>query len=341
MKKAMIETAVSRGIKEMRDDPERSIRRLCDLGKQFSKNRFSDMIFSVMQELLDNDDSSYYDMMHNLMKNTDDEAMKKFGVNFGYMSWTYGAGILRKKQEELGICLPWAMWLRIDTSKENGWTVEKLEHLIEGGQQMGIYVYFFRETGTSTDSYEMLDLLEKYKDCAFVWFRSTGRLTAAQIQMLKVCKNTVVALPVEDPETLLTAGLLRDQKIIFALSKRYGDSFCRAENEITMESVLSSETALFFLLAEDEASSEIKARCAQLCKDSRMEQKYPCLMIDYYGDAMSISKVLVEHGNIFELSEDGHVLLPDHSKGAAFPFDISFEDAMKSLMPPFPVTEQK
>lgn len=37
MKKAMIEAAVTRGIREMEEDPERSIRRLADLGRQFSK----------------------------------------------------------------------------------------------------------------------------------------------------------------------------------------------------------------------------------------------------------------------------------------------------------------
>lgn len=339
MKKAMIENAVSRGIREMREDPERSIRRLCDLGRQFSKNRFSDMIFSVMQELLDNEDSSYYDMMHNLMKNSDEEAMKKFGVNFGYMSWTYGAGQLREKEKKNGICLPWSVWLRLDATRQDGWTMDELEHLIEGGQKMGIYAYFILETGKPTDSYEMLDLLERYKDSAFVWLRSTGRLTAAQIQMLKVCKNTVVGLPVEDPESLLTAGVLRDQKIIFALSSRYGNSFDQAQNEITMESVLSSETALFFLIADDDTTKENREKVAKLCKDSRLEQKYPCLMIDYYGDAQSISKVLVDHDAMLELSEDGHVLLPDHSKGTAFPFDLPFEEAVTKLMPPLPKKE--
>ena len=97
MKKAMIETAVDRGIKEMEDDPKRSIRRLTDLGKQFSRNRFQETVFSVMQELLNNENSAYYDMMHNLIKNSEKESLKKFGVNFGYMSWSYAR---RKRRRE-------------------------------------------------------------------------------------------------------------------------------------------------------------------------------------------------------------------------------------------------
>ena len=58
----MIESAVAHGLKEIEEDPKRSARRLVDLGKQFSKNRFQDLVFSVMQELLDNENSAYYDM---------------------------------------------------------------------------------------------------------------------------------------------------------------------------------------------------------------------------------------------------------------------------------------
>ena len=48
--RAMIESAVAHGLKEIEEDPKRSARRLVDLGKQFSKNRFQDLVFSVMQE---------------------------------------------------------------------------------------------------------------------------------------------------------------------------------------------------------------------------------------------------------------------------------------------------
>ena len=114
MKKAMIETAVDRGIKEMEDDPKRSIRRLTDLGKQFSRNRFQETVFSVMQELLNNENSAYYDMMHNLIKNSEKESLKKFGVNFGYMSWSYGAARVREKETKEGVLIPWTIMLRYD-----------------------------------------------------------------------------------------------------------------------------------------------------------------------------------------------------------------------------------
>ena len=87
----MIETAVKHGFREMREDPERSLRQLADLGKQFSKNRFQEDIFSVIQEALSNEDSAYYSMIENALNNFDETALETFGTNVGYNAWTCGA----------------------------------------------------------------------------------------------------------------------------------------------------------------------------------------------------------------------------------------------------------
>ena len=211
MKKAMIESAVSQGIRQMKEDPERAARRMVDLGKQFSHNRFQDMIFSVIQELLDNDRSSYYDMLHNLLKNTDEKAIQKFGVNFGYMGWTYGASLIREKEKACGHCIPWAVTFRYDPAGKKGLTAAQLEDLIGQGQKLGIYVYYIREMGAS-GGHTLLEVFERCRDCAFVAFSHSGCLTAAQIEILKLCKNTVISLPVDDPESMLTASLLRTRR---------------------------------------------------------------------------------------------------------------------------------
>lgn len=331
MKKAMIETAIDRGIKEMEDDPKRSIRRLTDLGKQFSKNRFQETIFSVMQELLDNENSAYYDMMHNLLKNSDKESLKKFGVNFGYMSWTYGAAQIRANQEKEGFCIPWTMMLRCSADPENGLNAARLSSLIEQGQELGIYAYFIREWGNSSDSYSLLELLERYKESAFVWFKKKGRLTAAQIQMLRVCRNSLVCLPLEDPETQLTAALLRDQKVPFALYTEYNaDSLTQETTARCMEQVLTSESSMFFLIAADGAD----ASAAQIAYQSRLDQKYPCVIMDYYGDGKAISRVLCAHSELLEIDADGYMIRPDGKKGDPFPFDLPLKEALRAVMPP-------
>lgn len=58
--RALIDTTVARAMVEMDADPKRSVRKLCDLGRQFSRGRFQNQIFAIFQDLLRNDESPYY-----------------------------------------------------------------------------------------------------------------------------------------------------------------------------------------------------------------------------------------------------------------------------------------
>ena len=70
----MIDTAVSRGIRDMSDNPKRSIRKLADLGKQFSTGRFQREIIDIIQGLLENDNSPYYSLIEDFLTHTDHAA---------------------------------------------------------------------------------------------------------------------------------------------------------------------------------------------------------------------------------------------------------------------------
>ena len=94
--RALIDTTVARAMVEMDADPKRSVRKLCDLGRQFSRGRFQNQIFAIFQDLLRNDESPYYQAIDFLLRSNDPEALRQFGINIGYNSFTYGAQILRK-----------------------------------------------------------------------------------------------------------------------------------------------------------------------------------------------------------------------------------------------------
>ena len=98
--RALIDTTVARAMVEMDADPKRSVRKLCDLGRQFSRGRFQNQIFAIFQDLLRNDESPYYQAIDFLLRSNDPEALRQFGINIGYNSFTYGAQILRQKQKE-------------------------------------------------------------------------------------------------------------------------------------------------------------------------------------------------------------------------------------------------
>ena len=116
--KAMIDATVERGIRDMQEDPHRSMRRLADIGRQFSRGRFQEYSFSIIQELLQNENSAYYDMVQNVLRNSDHRTLRVFGVNTTYLTWTYGARRIREFEQENGFCVSCSVMLRYDPAAE-------------------------------------------------------------------------------------------------------------------------------------------------------------------------------------------------------------------------------
>ena len=94
--RGLIDFAVSQCLKNIKEDPYRSIRRLADLGRQFAKGRFQEELFSLFQRLLLNEDGPYYEMLKQLVSSVDTDSLKTLGINIGYNSWTCGASRLRQ-----------------------------------------------------------------------------------------------------------------------------------------------------------------------------------------------------------------------------------------------------
>lgn len=88
--KAAIQSAVSKGIRDIRRDPNRSIRKLVDLGMQFGKGSNQKSFFTDAQSALKNRRSAYYPLVTSLIRNVDEQTLQTLGLNVGYMSWNYG-----------------------------------------------------------------------------------------------------------------------------------------------------------------------------------------------------------------------------------------------------------
>ena len=335
--KAMIDATVAHGIKEMAEDPHRSVRRLADLGRRFSRSGFHEFVFSIMQELLANEKSAYYDMVANLLRNSNEESLRVYGVNTGYMSWTYGAREIRKYQAEHRKALPVSIQLRYDPSiqdKENALTVSDIAAIVRQGEKLGIYTYYIRQIGDLNDDYGILSVFGSFRDSAFTWMRPNGRLTAAQIQLLNDCRNVCTILPAGDTETYITASFLRTQKILYAIYALYNDvNREQVFHDLVSEGALTSEAALCFLVQEDGA----KADLADLCRESRNKQELPCFLIDYYRNAASLSNMTVQHPYVLEIGTDRTILSPDADAGR-LNMETPLEEELGRIMPA--LTEQ-
>ena len=334
--KAMIDATVERGIRDMQEDPHRSMRRLADIGRQFSRGRFQEYSFSIIQELLENENSAYYDMVQNVLRNCDHRTLRVFGVNTSYLSWTYGARRIREFEKENGFCVSCSVMLRFDPAAEDGLSAEDIGQLVREGSELGIYSYYIRQRDTVPGDYQLLSLFEKYRDCAFLWIHETGRVTAAQVQLLRTLNNTILSLPIDDPETMLTAALLREQKIPFATHVVYSGGETAEDNAVFTERILASQAPFHLTIASDQVSDAILAQRTKQSYDSRLNQDYPFFLIDLYGDGMAIGRLAVDHGYLLEIGEDGKIIRPASSAGKLFPLEKGLTAALREVMPAFP-----
>jgi hypothetical protein len=221
----MIDTVVKRGIENMADDPRRSIRRLADLGRQFSTGRFQDDIIDIIQTILADDNSPYYTMMQNLLDNTDHACIRKLGINIGYNSWTYDARTLRKYSAELGHIIPWLLIFRLednhikdsntnDTNNNNSSAndintkdninIEFIKRRISEARDLGINSFSIIQKGGNTDADKIIDIFRENEESAFFYFLDDAMLTESQISAIKECKNVMISINADDPQRTRT-----------------------------------------------------------------------------------------------------------------------------------------
>ena len=222
--RALIDTTVARAMVEMDADPKRSVRKLCDLGRQFSRGRFQNQIFAIFQDLLRNDESPYYQAIDFLLRSNDPEALRQFGINIGYNSFTYGAQILRQKQKELSFAVPWVVKLRLDSRIPDTYDSSFFASVVRTGLTYGIYSYQLRSMDHHEDMESYLAVIQSHPECAFLWFLSDTPLTEKQQKLLLSCPNLMVSLPIDAPSTASMAKALRRQKTLFGMHKVYQDA---------------------------------------------------------------------------------------------------------------------
>lgn len=174
--RALIDTTVARAMVEMDADPKRSVRKLCDLGRQFSRGRFQNQIFAIFQDLLRNDESPYYQAIDFLLRSNDPEALRQFGINIGYNSFTYGAQILRQKQKELSFAVPWVVKLRLDSRIPDTYDSSFFASVVRTGLTYGIYSYQLRSMDHHEDMESYLAVSSRIRNARFSGFFPIRRL---------------------------------------------------------------------------------------------------------------------------------------------------------------------
>lgn len=293
--RSLIELAVDQGIKDMKINSHRSIRRMADLGRQFAKGRFQDQIFSLFQRILSCEDSPYYDMIDKLLTNTDPACIKHFGMNIGYNGWTYGASLLRKKGAQTGLRCPW--FLQFSWNPSSSLTLQDISSLITENKKNGTYCYSIRVKEALNDDTELFRLFSNYSDCAFLLdlARTDCTLTKEQLQTVSQCPNLLLLLPSESPNCSALSQALLAQRSPFAISCRYQEGEADTVTEpFLIDELLSYGSVILVLRADDNCPLEAQKKAGDSVLEARMNQKYPALLLEWDSDMERVNQIIYQ-----------------------------------------------
>lgn len=300
--RALIDTTVARAMAEMDADPKRSVRKLCDLGRQFSRGRFQNQIFAIFQDLLRNDESPYYQAIDFLLRNNDPKALRQFCINIGYNSFTYGAQILRQKQKELSFSIPWLIKLRLDARIPDACGPDFFASVVSAGIRYGVYAYQLRSLDHHEHMEQYLSIIKSHPECAFLWFLSDTPLTGQQIALLSSCPNLMVSLPIQAPSTPSLAETLRRQKTLFGMHTVYHDSDVISDNaSFSQVYAHMAQSVFFFLLADDACSKEKILAASDFVQQYRFTPVHPLFPIEVQEDTCKVEQIITASPAFLEL----------------------------------------
>ena len=94
-RRMLVEGVIDRSLRAIRDDPRRGLRKLVDMGADCATGRLQKRFLRMAQDMLENEDSPYYDMVVSAAEAVDHHKIKTFGINFGWNCLTVGAGQIR------------------------------------------------------------------------------------------------------------------------------------------------------------------------------------------------------------------------------------------------------
>lgn len=314
----MIEAAINKGIRDIKDNPKRGIRNLVDLANHFANSPFQKDILNLMQTMLSNLNSPYYNIVSYLANNVDSKSLKSFGINIGYNSWTNGARMIRKSEEELKSSIPWTIIFDLKGKEEQEFTNFNINRIIKQGKELGIYTYMF-----FLDSIDNLEyIIKDNPDCAFVLFISPHGIKEESILKINLYSNIFFSILYQPSKDTVKfdniVNLLHANNSLFGLHSYYGEENKEdILNNKWVNDIINISSPFGILIESQNCSKETALLIHEYILNSKTNQKHSAFLVDLYEDIIKIKKYIAAESNMLNIEEK--------SECAFYKFDSSLK----------------
>lgn len=338
MKVAVVQAAVKKGIKDIKDEPKRGIRNLVEMGEMFATGRFQQDFFAMAINQLHDESSAYYRIVERVVKTTNEDTIATFGMNFGYNALTHGAAIIRGIEQSEGFNVPWC--LMIELAADNIFPSVNIEGVIEQGKELGIYCYFLYIDAGYPWLEKLLDTLQARRDCAFIAFLHPTMITDAVCQSFSELHNTLPVLDMDgvSDEEMRSAidGLSRVRSPFGGFSRRGVTKAADISPQILQRAEALELPGVVFIRTKKHRPQNEDDVYNQMI-ELRNNLDVPVLPIDLYGDLAHVDRIISTEACLAAIKRDGSFVLTNVDEnvivGGKNIHNTSLRQILKDAMP--------
>ena len=295
--KSIIEAYVGKKLENMRDNPDRESRNLVDLALNLSAGRFQKHFLSIAHSMLEDENSPYYALIHDAIKNVGSANILKFGMNIGYNSFTAGAKTIRNLEKEHGYNIPWVITFYVDNES---FSEETYSEAIRQGKKLGIFTYIFF---CSAIPENLTEIFDEESECAFLLFSDAESIENSILEQAGEIKNLMLCVKYSD-SAIKVCEQLRSSKALYSLWYEYNKKpVCEEQLNIADE---LHPVLTFFVKSQDDYNgyNEIYDEVCEL-RDTRTAASVP---MEYSGTVRMIDEIISDDTCVAVFNESGNLI---------------------------------
>lgn len=309
---AMIETAIDKGIRDIKENSSRGTRNLLDLGNHFATGRFQKVFFRIAMQMLDNESSPYYELANHIVQHVKPQLIKHFGINLGYNSWTYGAGKIREYEKKHGYNIPWTIVFDFLDDSESKLSDTDISKILHSGEAMGIYCGMFFASRSEEQLIALLIMLKAHKDSSYIVFLQPELITDKIADIIINACNIVIVLAMDTEENSINckkaSDILLDKQCLYGAYCMYNDDnveYITSDKYLRQVEALNCSFA--FLIRQRLNEPHNKEHFSQFMQTAKSASKYKFFMFDFYEDLAYVDRIISVEDCFIAIKGDGTI----------------------------------
>lgn len=317
LNKILIQSAIKKGISDIKDNPKRGIRNLIDLGRYFIKDKFQQNIMNSSKDILENPDSPYYDMLENVVLNVDEDILKTFSFNLAYNSLTTGAKVLKENKELYKCYIPWIINFDLNNLNDSSLTIDDIIKIVDEGKSLGIYSYVFF-INKKIDF--LFPLLEKEKDSAFFIMTEKDSINEEDLKKINSFKNTFISISMEY-EDLKSKPFKNKLNLLKSTKSLHGvHSYYNSENapKITTNKwrrkIKKLNLYSAFYIKSNPSNISSTSMVKNFIENSFKKKRFNIFLTDYSKDIKTIQDNISKDKSYLEIDKLGNLKIETNTK---------------------------